>query len=302
MTTEAVPRVITIGETMVLVTPATPEPLATATDFRLDAGGAESNVASHLTHLGVHAAWVSAVGDDVLGQRLRATVASRGVDTRWVTSDTEAPTGVYFKDPGSTVLYYRTGSAASRMGPASIAGIPLEDADIVHLSGITPALSSSCAALVDTVCDRVAESDTVLSFDVNHRPSLWSLGAAAPALLSLAGRADIVFVGLDEAQTLWGCDSADEVRRLLPEPDRLVVKDGDVGATEFQGDERVFVPAVPTDVVEAVGAGDAFAAGYLAAALGGAAATDRLLAGHNQARLVLQSTSDFITEPLAKKG
>ncbi|MBT2513642.1 sugar kinase [Arthrobacter sp. ISL-30] len=302
MNSEAIPRVIAIGETMMLVTPATAEPLMSATDFHLDAGGAESNVASHLARLGVHAAWVSAVGDDALGERLRATIANRGVDTRWVTSDAEASTGVYFKDPGNTVLYYRTGSAASRMGPASITGVPLEDADIVHLSGITPALSPSCAALMDAVYDRVAASDAVLSFDVNHRPPLWPGGTAGPALLSLARRADVVFVGLDEAETLWGCETANDVRTLLPEPDRLVVKDRDVGATEFHGADQAFVSAIPTDVVEAVGAGDAFAAGYLAAALEGASASDRLLAGHIQARLVLQSTSDFIAEPMKQKG
>lgn len=296
MTAEDAPRLITIGETMVLVTPATPDPLATAVDFRLDAGGAESNLASHLAHLGIRSAWVSALGDDALGERLRATIARRGVDTRWVTTDADAPTGVYFKDPGNGVLYYRAGSAASRMGPASVIDVPLESAEIVHLSGITPALSSSCAALVDNVIDRVAEGTGLLSFDVNHRASLWQQGIAAPVLRSLARRADIVFVGLDEAETLWGCDTPEAVRDLLPEPGRVVVKDSDVGATEFHGDEKTFVPANPTEVVEAVGAGDAFAAGYLASELAGGEASERLAAGHDRACLVLRSTTDFIDE------
>jgi 2-dehydro-3-deoxygluconokinase len=87
---------------------------------------------------------------------------------------------------------------------------------------------------------------------------------------------------------------------LLPEPTTLVVKDGDVGATEFRraagADHRTFVPAIPTDVVEAIGAGDAFAAGYLAALLQGADATARLQGGHQRAHLVLQSTSDFVAD------
>ncbi|PFG30109.1 sugar kinase [Paramicrobacterium agarici] len=307
MTSEATPRLITIGETMMLVTPATPEPIVTASDFRLDAGGAESNVASHIAHLGVHAAWVSAVGDDALGERLRATITARGVDTRWVTSDADAPTGVYFKDPGNGVLYYRRGSAASRMGPQSLRDVPLESAEVVHLSGITPALSSTCSALVDDVFERVAASAATLSFDVNHRPALWQPGAAAPALRTFAERADIVFVGLDEAQALWGCETADDVRAQLPTPARLIVKDGDVGATEFHrtssgDDERIFVPTFPAEVVEAVGAGDAFAAAYLAAALNGEPAKARLTAGHERARLVLQSTTDFIIEVQVQKG
>jgi 2-dehydro-3-deoxygluconokinase len=291
---------ITLGETMALITPAHAEPLRAAREVRLLAGGAESNVAMHAVQLGVPSAWVSAVGDDALGVRVCDEVAGRGVDTRWVTADPGAPTGVYFKDPGHGVLYYRRGSAAARMGPASVADVPLEDAEVVHISGITPALSASCAALIDTVIDRVAAGPGIVAFDVNHRAALWAPGAAASALLPLARRADLVVVGLDEAECLWHTATADDVRALLPEPMTLVVKDGDVGATEYRrvagADHRTFAPAIPTDVVEAVGAGDAFAAGYLAALLQGADATARLRGGHQRAHLVLQSTSDFVAD------
>lgn len=283
---------------MALVVPARAEALASAHDVRLLVGGAESNVAMHAAALGVGSAWVSALGDDALGERVRDEVARHGVDVHWVTSDADAPTGVYFKDPGRGVLYYRGGSAASRMSPATVSDIPLEEAEVVHVSGITPALSHSCAALVDTVIDRVTGGPGILSFDVNHRAPLWQPGVAAPALLALARRADLVFVGLDEAEGLWGTADADAVRELIPHPTLLVVKDGDVGATEFErratADIRNFAPAIPTEVVEAVGAGDAFAAGYLAAHLRGADAAERLVAGHRRASLVLQSTSDVV--------
>ena len=124
--------------------------------------------------------------------------------------------------------------------------------------------------------------------------------AIAAFSMPLARRADLVFVGLDEAECLWHTATADDVRALLPEPTTLVIKDGDVGATEYRraagADDRTFAPAIPTEVVEAVGAGDAFAAGYLAALLQGADATARLLGGHHRAHLVLQSTSDFVAD------
>ncbi|MGN8026246.1 sugar kinase [Microbacterium sp. 22242] len=297
------PRLIAIGETMALITPAHAEALATARDVRLLIGGAESNVAIHAAHLGIPTAWVSAVGDDALGVRVRDEVARHGVDVGWVVDDPTAPTGVYFKDPGHGVLYYRRGSAASAMGPAIVADVPLEQADLVHVSGITPALSPSCAALIDTVFDRVGAGSGVVSFDVNHRAALWApeaAGPAAPTLLALARRADLVFVGLDEAEGLWGTVDADAVRALIPSPQLLVVKDGDVGATEFHrtdgADVRTFAPAIKTEVVEAVGAGDAFAAGYLAAHLQGAEAAERLAAGHRRAHLVLQSTGDLLPD------
>lgn len=289
----AVPELVALGETMVLVTPHGATRLAGTDDVRLTIGGAESNVAAHVASLGRRAAWVSALGDDVLGHRVHRTVTSQGVDTRWVSFDPDAPTGVYFKDPGHGVHYYRTGSAASRMTPESIAHVPLEDAAIVHVSGITPALSTSCSAMIDAVITRVTQAGRgMLSFDANHREALWKASVAAPVLLALANRSDIVFVGLDEAQVLWGCLTPEDVRALIPAVAHLIVKDGDVGATEFSGTEAAFVPAIPTDVVEAVGAGDAFAAGWLAAELAGAPADERLRSGHRRAHLVLQSTDD----------
>lgn len=290
-----VPALIALGETMVLLTPRDATRLHDADEVRLSIGGAESNVAAHVAALGHHAAWVGALGEDVLGRRVHRALTELGVDTRWVAFDPDAPTGVYFKDPGHGVLYYRAGSAASRMTAAGVAHLPLEDAAIVHLSGITPALSAECAHLVDAIIDRVrGAAQGELSFDVNHRAPLWEASVAAPVLLRLANRSDIVFVGLDEANTLWGCDTPSEVRRLIPDPAHLIVKDGDVGATEFSGSDEVFMPAIPTQVVEAVGAGDAFAAGWLAAKLAGARAGERLHGGHRRAHLVLQSTEDVV--------
>ncbi|WP_460798786.1 sugar kinase [Microbacterium sp. GXF0217] len=289
------PALIALGETMALITPPDTTRLTDSESLHLTVGGAESNVAAHVALLGHRAAWVSALGDDALGHRVHDTLAEHGVDTRWVAFRADAPTGVYFKDPGHGVLYYRAGSAASRMTAESIVDIPLEDAAIVHVSGITPALSADCAALIDAVIDRVTGAGTgLLSFDVNHRAALWSAATAAPVLRTLADRSDIVFVGLDEAQTLWGCATPDDVRALIPRPAHLIVKDGDVGATEFSAADPVFVPAIPTEVVEAVGAGDAFAAGWLAAHLTGAPAEERLRGGHERAHLVLQSTEDVV--------
>ena len=288
------PEVLAVGETMVLVAPSLAEPLETAIDFHLDPGGAEANVASHLAALGRRAAWAGLVGDDALGRRLVAQLAARGVDTTWVGADAEAPTGVYVKDPGRGVRYYRRGSAASRMDPAFVARLPIAGARLLHLSGITPALSASCDALVDTLFDTARAAGVPVSFDVNHRPALWpSTDAAARRLRALAARADLVFVGLDEAAALWGAENAKDVRGLLPDVQLLVVKDGAIGATAFDADGSEHAPALVAELVEPVGAGDAFAAGYLDAWLDGASPADRLRAGHERAVLVLGDTADF---------
>lgn len=290
------PPVLCVGETMALVTPLSAERLRSAAAFTLDVGGAESNVAAHLAHLGRRSVWFSRLGDDELGRRVADALTWRSVDLAPVIYDPEAPTGVYFKDPGHGVLYYRRGSAASRLSPTDADALDLSAYGLVHLSGITPALSQAAAAFIDRLMERAGEAGIPVSFDVNFRAPLWPREEAAPALLRLARQADIVFVGRDEAELLWGTSTAEAVRDVLDVTPTLVVKDGDVGATEFTGGQHVFEPAIPTQVVEAVGAGDAFAGGYLAALLDGADSPARLAAGHRRAALTLQTTTDLPEE------
>ncbi len=292
-----VPQILCLGETMVMVTPFEPVSLTDADMFRLSVGGAESTVALYLSEMGHDVAWVSRVGADPLGDRILATLARAGVDTSLVDRDADARTGVYFKDPdpdGTRVYYYRGGSAASRMGPDTLDQLPLATASLVHFSGITPGLSSTCAELASELVRRVRASGTLLSFDVNYRPGIWSARVAAPILLGLSREVDIVFVGLDEAQLLWGTQTAGDVRSLIGTANVLIVKDGSVGATEFDGVSSTFVPALEVPVLEPVGAGDAFAAGYLSALLHGETPAARLSLGHATAARALASTHDYV--------
>jgi 2-dehydro-3-deoxygluconokinase len=284
---------LAIGETMAMLTPTTLVPLVDAAELRLDIGGAESNVAMHLARLGHPVAWASRVGNDPFGRRIVDTIVRAGVDTSYVTVDQRAPTGLYFKDPaGFGVLYYRANSAASRMSEEWLADVPVASARIVHVSGITPALSATCAGLVEAVIETAHRAGVLVSFDVNYRPQLWPVAEASRVLLSLARQADLVFTGRDEAELLWGTSAATDVRRLLPRPERLIVKDASVGATEFLGEEETFVAAPEVAVLESVGAGDAFAAGYLAAFLSELESGAALVQGHALAASALRSMLD----------
>jgi 2-dehydro-3-deoxygluconokinase len=284
---------ICIGESMVLLTPDPPARLGTAERLRMDVAGAESNVAAYLAMLGHRTAWVSRVGDDPLGRLVQTRVGRHGVDVDLVDVAPSAPTGVYFKDPdpmGSAVYYYRKGSAAASMDAGLWDALP--GAHVVHLSGITPALSASCARLVRFGLAHRPVEGAVMSFDINYRPPLWPPTEAAPVLKDLANLADIVFVGLDEADRLWGCRNPDDVRAVLPSPRTVVIKDGAVGATSYAFTNATFVPAPSVTVVEPVGAGDAFAAGYLSGFLLGLAEMDRLALGHEIAVAALASVGD----------
>lgn len=290
-----IPDVVCIGESMGLVT-ALGAPLAETETAALGLAGAEGNVAVGLVSAGHTAAWASRLGDDPIGVRISTELARRGVDL-WATTDVDAPTGVMFKDPGvdsSSVYYYRRGSAASLMGPGFLDATRLAGVRIVHTTGITPALSPSCRAMVDRLFVDARAAGALVSFDVNDRRALWSKEDAAQTLARLADAADIAFVGRDEAERIWGTVTPAEIRAHLPTCALLIVKDGDVGATAFPADaEPVFVPAPRVEVVEPVGAGDAFAAGFLAATLDDLDLADRLSAGHAAAARVLTTHGDL---------
>ncbi|SCL20287.1 2-dehydro-3-deoxygluconokinase [Micromonospora rhizosphaerae] len=288
---------VCIGETMLQLTPIDAQPLATRPHLAMHIGGAESNVACTLVALGHRAAWVSRVGDDQFGQLIADELTRRSVDLTMVEVDPDRPTGVYFKDPaphGTAVHYYRRESAASAMTRDLVDSVPaLHRTRLIHVSGITPALSQSCADLVDALLVDRTVRGPLLSFDVNHRPALWSAETAAPALLRLARAADLVFVGRDEAERLWGTATPTQVRALLPHVPTLVVKDAEHGATSYGDGGDVFEPAPQVDVVEPVGAGDAFASGFLSGLLDDCHPASRLRRGHLAAAHTLRTVGDL---------
>ncbi|WP_405684977.1 sugar kinase [Streptomyces sp. NBC_00057] len=302
-------EVVCLGESMVTFLPSQPGRLADVPSFGRGIGGAESNVACALAAAGHRAAWVSRVGADGFGDHLVEAVAGYGVDTSAVQRDPARPTGIYFRTATDRatdvheVAYYRAGSAASAMSPDNVPYEALFAGRVLHLSGITAALSADCLALLhDLTAPRPGRP--LISFDVNHRPGLWrDADAAREVLLDLARRSDLVFVGEDEAEEVWGVKGAEAIRAALPEPGVLVVKRGPDGATVFsdagEADDVTTVPALRVDVVAPVGAGDAFAAGFLSATLRDLPVRDRVRHGHLMAAAVLTVPGD-LTDPPAR--
>jgi len=293
---------LAIGETMAMVAPLAGGRLDAAATLRLRAAGAESNVAGMLTRLGLRAAWASRLGADPLGDLVLAGVGEHGVDVSRVVRDPQRPTGVYFKDPspaGTRVYYYRTGSAASGLAPSDLEGWVSARPAIVHVSAITAAISDSGAALLDRIVVGRAFGPALVSFDVNLRPTLWPVQRAAEVTRVLAQASDLVFCGLDEAEVLWGCRTPEQVRDVLDRPVHLIVKDGAADAVAFGAGGVTRCAPVRREVVDPVGAGDAFAAGWLAGHLLGVQAYQRLRLAHEVAGAVLGSTSDLADVPPA---
>ncbi|MFI0167759.1 sugar kinase [Streptomyces sp. NPDC017095] len=290
---------------MVTFLPGRPGRLADVPSFDRAIGGAESNVVCALAAFGHPVRWISRVGADGFGDHLVERIAGHGVDVSAVGRDPRRPTGVYFRTAGERgtgaheVAYYRAGSAASAMSADTVDLAAADAARVLHLTGITAALSEPCRELARALTAPRAGRPLV-SFDVNHRPGLWRDTDGGAILLELARRADLVFVGADEAAQAWGVTGGPAaVRRLLPQPRLLVVKQGARGATAFAPGHPggVFRPALHTAVVAATGAGDAFAAGFLSATLRGLPLAARLRHGHLFAAAALTAPGDLAPPP-----
>ncbi|MGY1823179.1 sugar kinase [Geodermatophilus sp. SYSU D00079] len=293
----AVPRVVTAGETMVLVVPTAPGRLRHAGAVTLSIGGAESNVAIGLSRLGVPAAWVSALGDDEPGELVLHRVRAEGVDTRAVRRDPDRPTGLYLREEVAGALrvyYYRRGSAASTLAPGAFDPAVLEGAAFLHLTGITGALSPEAVEFLPWAARTARAAGVRVSYDVNYRSRLWEPAAARAASEALFPHVDVLLVGDDEARALWGWDDDTGLERLADAgPGEVVLKQGARGCTALVDGERLTSPGFPARQVDPVGAGDAFAAGYLAASLWGAEPAGRLRTANAMGAFCVQGLGDY---------
>ncbi|WP_041684391.1 sugar kinase [Renibacterium salmoninarum] len=303
---------VCLGETMAVLSPDPAIPVKTANNFRCGVGGAESNVAMGLAALGMETAWVSRVGDDGFGHKILDTLADHQVNIASVQIDPHRPTGLYFKGeaagPHATpVLYHRRGSAAAAMSAELLAEPAVAEllagADLIHLSGITPALSSSCRELCASLLS-APRNGRIVSFDLNWHAQLWR-DQDPSVLRDLANLADVVLLGEDEAQLAFGTGLESELRQLLPKPRTLVIKKGAESAVSLHrtadGSTRYEVSALRVELLELVGAGDSSAAGYLSGLMNGLDERSRLRRGHLAAACTLTVPGDrgpLPSEPL----
>ncbi|MFB9821708.1 sugar kinase, partial [Arthrobacter ramosus] len=266
MTTK--PYVVTLGETMALMASETPGPLAHASTLSLGIGGSESNVAIGLQRLGVQAVWCGRIGADSLGRLVEREIRAEGVDVR-VAVDDDAPTGLMIKErrtpTAQKVAYYRSGSAGSRIAPDDVDDELIAGAALLHVSGITPALSPQAASTFRYAVAAAKASGVPVSFDLNYRSKLWNAETAGSAYREIIPDVDIVFAGLEEAELVVGTvRDAEQAARCIAAmgPSQVVIKLGADGALAFV-DGKVFrQDALVIEAIDTVGAGDAFVAGY----------------------------------------
>lgn len=285
MTSEALTekQVVTVGESMALFTGMATGPLRHASTFSASIAGSESNVAIGLSRACVPVRWIGRVGDDEFGQLVLRTLRAESVDTSLAIVDAGAPTGLVFRERRtadlSRVVYYRADSAGSRLNPNDVRPEVVESARLLHVTGITSALSDSARETVRYAVEVARTAGVPVSMDVNYRSTLWSEPAAREECRRLLPQVDVLFAGAKEATVVLG-HPADPVSaaRSLREfgPSSVVVKNGAHGSVLVDDEVEVEEPAPAVKVVDTVGAGDALVSGFLAAWLSGASGKDCL--------------------------
>jgi sugar/nucleoside kinase (ribokinase family) len=263
---------ITLGEGMVQFGARTRGPLRQVRTYDVHAAGSELNVAIGAARLGLRVGWISRLGADDFGDLLLSAVRAEGVDTSQVVRGADDPTAIFVVQRGypfdghSSSIYYRAGSAGSRLSVAELDLDYLSRTAIFHTTGISLAVSGQLAEAAATAGARAAAAGARRSFDVNYRAKLWTADEARPAVEAALANSDIAFCSLEDARALWGVDDADAALELVASfgPDHAIVACGRDGAIMLGPDGvTVRAAAVPTQVFDATGAGDAFCATVL---------------------------------------
>ena len=263
-------RVVTFGEAMLRFSPPTGASLEKADQYGVEVAGAEANVAVALARLGTEARWISRLPRNQLGRRIAGKIREHGVDTRIVWAD-EGRVGLYFVElmvaPRPLhVIYDRADSAFARLSADDIDESALDGANLLHLTGITPAISSSCREATSKLVRMAHERGIDISFDVNYRAKLSSPESARDVVETIAPMVRFLFISSADTELLLGVEAPPPTQaEILHEryPNAVVIiTAGDQGAFVWD-DGPYHGPIVPGVTIDRVGRGDAFCAGYL---------------------------------------
>lgn len=269
-------------------------------------GGAETNVAIGLARLGHSVRWVGRLGEDEVGTFALRTLRAEGVLTDAVVRDPSRPTGIMLLEKRiadvSRAAYYRAGSAGSGLAFGDLGAALGAGPEVVHFTGITPALSESAAEATVRAAEAARERGITVSFDVNYRAKLWDRDAATKALTVLSGLADIVIASEDEIGLVAGSSGNASEDELVGELHArgvrdVVIKRGGAGAAAHTREGSHHSDALEVPVADTVGAGDAFTAGYLSALLDGEPVDQRLRRGVTLGAFAVAATGDWENLP-----
>ncbi|WP_077214962.1 sugar kinase [Bacillus dakarensis] len=262
--------IITIGDALVAFEPAQNGPLRFVNSFDRKVGGAELNVAIGCSRLGLQSGWISRLGKDEFGRYIYNFARGEGIDVSEVQLVEGHPTSIYFKEKlnGDSInsYYYRHSSPTITFKNDEMNEEYIRQAKILHITGVFPAIAESNASIILQLVKLAKKHQVLVTLDPNIRLKLWSAEKARETLHSFLPYVDVLITGEEEAEILFGTSDPDEVKLALQQLgiDHFVLKQGERGAMGFRKEESVYAPVMDgIQVVDVVGAGDAFASGYL---------------------------------------
>ena len=270
--------VVSFGETMLRLTAPENTRLENTSALTLYVGGSESNTLAALARLNCTASWLSALPNNPLGRHVESELRSHGVDTSQIVWDTPASRlGTFYAEDapqpiGWQVYYDRAHSACSLIDAERVPYTSVDEARILHLTGITPALSPQTREVFQRFLVQAQRKQIPLSFDVNYRAKLWRSAEAAHQIEDACQQASILFCSDADAAELWGWSGdAESVLRLMAQrfgsDKTLVLTLGEKGSAHLDHGNYASAPSFPTTSNQRFGSGDAFDAGYLHAYL-----------------------------------
>lgn len=303
-------KTILFGEPMALLIADTTGPLEEVEHFTRAMSGAEVNVSIGLSRLGHPVEYLTRLGDDPFGHYIASALKKNEIGTSLVTYDDVYRTGIQLKNrvtDGSDPYapYYRKGSAASHITISEIDAIDLTDVELVHVTGIPPALSQSARKATFRLMDRAKEAEIFITFDPNLRPVLWEDEETMCTVLNqLAAKADVVLPGIGECKILAGTEDKKEVADFYQKlgVKTVIIKDGSKGAYVQTADENYDVAGYKVEkVVDTVGAGDGFAVGVLSGILEGLDLKDSVKRGNAIGAIQVMNIGDNEGLPTPKE-
>ena len=264
------PDLIAIGEPLAEMAAETAGRLGDVDRFRYGWGGDTANFVLAAARLGGACGYVTRVGEDAFGTAFVTMLETHGVDASQVEADAEHHTGLYFvtytEERQHRFDYVRRGSAASHLAGADIDPDYVAGARVLHASGISQAISPSCADAIRVAMELAREADTTISYDANVRPVLGDRDTLCHNFEAAVALADIVFVSEEDATYLYGGTPLEAVlERIVGQRPRLAVAKLGADGCLIKSDtgEHCRIPAWRVDAVDATGAGDAFSAGFV---------------------------------------
>ncbi|PLR76773.1 2-keto-3-deoxygluconate kinase [Bacillus sp. V3-13] len=263
-------EILTIGDAMVTLNPVSKGPMRFVESFNRRVGGAELNFAIGCARLGVNTGWISRLGNDEFGRYIRNFVRGEGIDISQVKLVDRYPTSVNFKeimeDGSGRTFYYRANSPTSTLRLDDLAEDVVKQAKVLHVTGVFPAVSEQNFEIVMRAAELAKKHNVLISFDPNIRLKLWSKEQAKMKLSQLLPYVDLLLTGEDEAELLLGVN---EPKRIVGECKRygistIAIKRGEQGSIGYHLGQYAEAPAVQAGkVVDTVGAGDGFDAGFV---------------------------------------